>query len=157
MDTAAKRTFDLRSFIAQGWTTMFIIFVGNLTVDMGRCQILDSCTDWANHIGPGGIVFIAVIMSVYAVMPMLIRGIRARWFRYPVVGISTMITLFYIAHEISHMFPESKPFGLSHALDVTHHLVGISVIIASILWVREKRPEPATQTGAMPHLSVGNS
>ena len=145
MNTSTQR---LTNFIVQGWTMMFIVYVANLTMDMTRCAVADSCATWSSHIGMGGAKFITVIMVVYTVMPMLIRAVTAKWFRYVVIAMSVLITLFYIAHELSHLAAGDKPFGIFHALDITHHILGVSVIVAASLWARQANERDIGQQAA---------
>ena len=131
-----KTNRNLSAIVAQGWTMMFIVFIANMTIDMTKCAVLANCPVWASHIGIGGVKFITVIMVIYAVMPMLIRSISAQWLKYFVVAMSVFITLFYVAHELTHL--KDKEFGIYHALDICHHLLGIWVIVAASQWARQK-------------------
>lgn len=127
----------LRAIVAQGWTIMLIVFLANIVMDLVRTSVEGTQGKWVEHMGIGGVQFVLVLMAVYAVMPVLVAAISARWFRWTVVGISALITLFVGAHEASHLVANDKPFGLLHALDITHHLVGIGVIVASSMWARQ--------------------
>lgn len=147
---------DLRAYIAQGWTAMFILFVANLVMDMSRCQVIGSCQQWADHLGMGGIVFVTMVMVVYTVVPLLVRSVTANWIRFLVVPLSMLITMFYVAHQVSHLAANDKPMGLIHALDFTHHFVGITVIVASIMWLRSRHSDQ-TEAGAMGEFTRSSS
>jgi hypothetical protein len=127
----------MRKIVAQGWTIMFILFLGNIVMDMVRIAVNGGATQWAEHLGMPGVKFVLVVMAIYAVMPVLVTTISVRWFRFVVVGVTALMTLFVGAHEVSHLVASDKPFGMLHALDLTHHLVGISVIVAAVLWARQ--------------------
>lgn len=133
-----SRSIQLRSVVAQGWTTMFIIFVANLTIDIVKSMLNNGSSKWAEHIGLNGAQVILAVMFVYAIMPMLIRGLPWRGFRPVVVAITVLMTLFVAAHEVSHLMAQDKPFGFFHVLDITHHVMGVAVIVAAVLWAREK-------------------
>ena len=105
----------MRGIVAQGWTAMFIVSLGNLVMDMIRTAAEGSQARWVEHFGPQGVQFVLIVLSVYAVMPMLVRTLSARWFRGVVVGVTALMTLFVGAHEVVHVAANDKPFGVIHA------------------------------------------
>lgn len=136
-----------RAIVAQGWTMMFIVFLANLVIDLvkGRVGGEEVEARWVAHLSMGAIQFILVVLAIYALMPMLIRFFSAPWFRWSVVGFTIFMSLFVAAHEVSHLGTVDKPFGLFHALDITHHLLGAAVAVTAILWARQKDVPPAGQ------------
>jgi hypothetical protein len=133
MNTTSQRFANI---VVQGWTMMFLVFLANLSIDMIKCSVVGDCTAWSAHIGIGGVKLITVIMMIYTVVPMMVRTVSARWIRYAVLPVTMFITLFYIAHELSHR--GDKPFGIYHALDITHHILGVWVLITAVRWIRLK-------------------
>jgi hypothetical protein len=127
----------VRSIVAQGWTMMFMVFLANITIDVVKSMINSNSTQWAEHIGMGGAQFILVIMAIYAVMPILIRTVSARWFRVAVVVLTILMMLFVLAHEFSHVGTD-KPFGVFHTLDITHHLLAVLTVVAATMWARQQ-------------------
>ena len=127
----------MRGIVAQGWTAMFIVSLGNLVMDMIRTAAEGSQARWVEHFGPQGVQFVLIVLSVYAVMPMLVRTLSARWFRGVVVGVTALMTLFVGAHEVVHVAANDKPFGVIHALDITHHILGVWTLVAAIMWARQ--------------------
>jgi hypothetical protein len=133
MNTISQKYANI---VTQGWTMMFLVFLANLSIDMTKCAVNADCSVWAAHIGIGGVKLITVIMMIYAVVPMLVRTVSERWIRVAVLPATVFITLFYVAHELSHR--GDKAFGIYHALDITHHIFGIWVIITAVKWLRLK-------------------
>lgn len=127
----------MRSIVAQGWTAMFLVFIANIVMDLVRILVLGVQAQWAEHMGMQGVKFILAVMSIYALMMVLVRTLSARWFRFATVGITALMTLFVGAHEVSHLMAEDKPFGLLHALDMTHHILGVWVLVAAVMWARQ--------------------
>ena len=84
----------LRNIVAQGWTMMLIVFLANLLVDLIKIAVEGDTTKWGDHLGMKGVQFLLVIMAIYVFMPMLVRTISATWFRYVVVGLTVLMTLF---------------------------------------------------------------
>ncbi|WP_265706905.1 TubC N-terminal docking domain-related protein [Verminephrobacter aporrectodeae] len=74
------------------------------------------------------------------VLAMFALVVRARWFRCVIAGVTIMATLFFVAHEIAHLLTGDMPFGMRHALDFSHHLLGIWVTTAAIQWARIDAP-----------------
>lgn len=143
-----------REVLAQGWTTMFVIFTANLVLDTIRCNTMDTCTAYYDHFGNAGVTMITVFMLVYSLMPILIRIIQNPRFRYVITPVTMFITMSYVAHELGHISePEEggKPFGFSHALDIAHHLIGFSMFIIAINWakcIKHERAELANKQDA---------
>lgn len=133
-----NKTEYFRNMVAQGWTAMLLVFLANIVMDIVRVTVQGNPVPWAEHMGMAGVQFILVVLSVYALMPMLIRTISVRWFRYAMVGVSAFMGLFVAAHEVSHLVAADKPFGLLHALDLTHHVLSAWTVIAAVMWARQK-------------------
>lgn len=146
-----------REVLAQGWTTMFIIFTANLVLDSLRCNAMGTCAPYYEHFGNNGVTMITVFMLVYAAMPILIRTIAVPQFRNVVIPVTFFITMMYVGHELGHISkPEEggKPFGFSHALDIAHHILGLSMAIVAISWVRETKREQALAGAAEEGVSA---
>ena len=126
-----------RAMVAQGWTLMFMVFVSNLVIDLIKNAVRGDGTQWAQHLGMPGVQLLLVVMAIYALMPMLVRSLSAQWFRFAVVGLTVFMGLFVGAHEISHLNPNDKPFGIFHTLDLTHHVLVIWVTVAAVRWSRQ--------------------
>jgi hypothetical protein len=127
----------LRSWVAQGWTTMFAVFVANLLMDVIRSSVEGSTRQWMDHMGPQGIQVVLVVMAIYAAMPLLVRTFSAVPFRVVVVMLTLFMGLFVAAHEVSHLVQNhDKPFGVLHALDLMHHALVVGTMVAGIAWTR---------------------
>jgi hypothetical protein len=112
--------------------------VANIVLDMARCSVQGECAVWTKHLGMIGVSMVTVIMGLYAVMPLLIRTFSHPVFKVAVSAITVFITLFYIAHELTHLRAGDKPFGVFHTLDIIHHGIAIWMIVVSVMWVRQK-------------------
>lgn len=128
----------LTDILAQGWVLMFILFVANMVLDMTRCAVQGDCTVWTKHLGAMGVSMVTVIMAIYAAMPLLIRTFSHPVFKVAVSAITVFITLFYMAHEATHLRAGDKPFGVFHTLDILHHVIGVWMVAVSVMWVRQK-------------------
>lgn len=139
----------LQNTVAHGWTLMFLIFTANLLMDLVRANVDGAVRPWADHMGSFGAQLVYGVMGIYAIMPLLIRSVSARWFRWAVVGVTTFIGLFVVAHEVSHLGSTvHKPLGILHVLDFAHHAVAIWVTGTAALWATRKlegEPESSPQ------------
>jgi hypothetical protein len=126
-----------RDLTAQGWILMFIIFLAMFVVDLTHSAILQDFTKWQKDPGSAGLSILIIIMAIYALMPMLIKSIQAKWFRRTVIGVTVFFTLFFVAHQITHLLAGDKPFGVMHVLDFSHHVLGVWVIVVATLWLKE--------------------
>jgi hypothetical protein len=126
----------LRNIAAQGWIAMAIIFLASLLMDLARFTTAGTPEKWVEGLGMTSVYITYVMFSIYILMPFLITNISARWFRFFVAGMSMFATLFIATHELSHFLAGNKPFGFSHALDITNHIVGIWVSVVAVKWYR---------------------
>lgn len=136
-----EKFVNARTLVAQGWTMMFLIFLAMFVADLTKSAVFQDFSKWSEDPGYGGLMILLGIMSIYAFMPMLVLSISAKWFRGTVVGITVFFTLFFIAHQLTHLTAGDKPFGMIHILDFTHHILGIWVTIAAVLWVKQYNKE----------------
>lgn len=126
-----------RDIVAQGWVMMYLVFMAMFITDLTKSAINLDFTKWKNDPGIGGLSILSVVMVIYVFMPMLVKSIEARWFRGLAIGIASFFTLFFIAHQLTHLLAGDKPFGILHILDFSHHALGVWVVVASSLWFRE--------------------
>lgn len=138
-----------RSLVAQGWTTMLLIFVSNMVMDIVRASVERKLVNWSDHLGPQGIQVVLVVLTIYAVMPLLVRAISGRPFIVVAVMLTFFMGLFVAAHEVSHLTTtRDKPFGILHILDLLHHAVAAFVMYAGIRWFRAVGQRVAAAGGA---------
>ncbi|MBL1261539.1 MAG: hypothetical protein COB33_013520 [Thiotrichaceae bacterium] len=126
-----------KSIVAQGWTMMFFVFLAMFVTDLTKSAITTDFSKWSTDPGLGGLSILIVIMGVYTFMPMLIQSYSGRWFRWLVVGVTVFFTLFFMAHQATHLLAGDKPFGIMHLLDIAHHILGVWVVVSASLWAKE--------------------
>ncbi len=68
----------MRSIVAQAWASMLVVYLGNNVMDQIRIAVAGSQAEWAEHLDMQGVKFVLVVMSLYAVMPVLVRTLSAR-------------------------------------------------------------------------------
>ncbi|WP_169315425.1 hypothetical protein [Verminephrobacter aporrectodeae] len=134
------REKTLRAVVVLGWVQMCMVMVAMFIIDLSRSAIGEDFSNWAGDMSYGGLLVMTGVFTLYFFMPMFALVVRARWFRCVIAGVTIMATLFFVAHEIAHLLTGDMPFGMRHALDFSHHLLGIWVTTAAIQWARIDAP-----------------
>ena len=135
------RQVDVRAIVAKGWTMMFIVFLAMFVSDLTHSAVAGNFAKWSTDPGDFGLKVLLVIMCIYAAMPMLVMSVSPKWFRATVAGVTGFFTLFFLAHELTHLANGDKPFGILHALDICHHVLGIWVTSAAVVWTKRADAE----------------
>lgn len=133
MNERERKYADLAS---TGWVMMFLIFLAMFVIDLTKSAIAIDFAKWSHDPGNGGLKVLIIVMLFYAFMPVLIKMTNARWFKFVAIGLAVFFTLFFIAHQLTHIVAGDKPTGLMSLLDIAHHILGVIVIYASIGWLR---------------------
>jgi len=143
---------ELRSRIAQGWTAMFFMVICGFLSDLIKSAVTADFTKWDRDPGPIGLNIVSCVMAIYIFMPVLIRAVKAQWFRWLVVTLTVFFSLFFVAHQVAHALSGTRPFDIVHVFDFGHHILGIWVTVLAVRWAREEAPLPlpVQQTGLGP-------
>lgn len=144
---------ELRSRIAQGWNAMLLSFLCIFLSDLVKSAITNDFAKWANDPGPIGLKIVCVVLTVYIMMPMMIRNVRAPWFRWVATGQATLIGFFVLAHQVAHAVSHTRPFDITHIFDFAHHALAIWVVILTARWASQGASEPSP---VMPKSMVGS-
>lgn len=128
--------FNLRTSVAQAWVCWLLLVLTMGVIDLVQSAIILDFAKFDNDPGQEGLHMLIIVMTFYAVMPILVRTIDFVIFRWFVVGAASFFTLFFIAHEVSHLIIGDMPWGIRHALDLAHHFIGVWLIITAGRWAR---------------------
>ncbi|WP_265282469.1 hypothetical protein [Verminephrobacter aporrectodeae] len=134
------REKTLRAVVVLGWVQMGMVMMAMFVIDLTHSAIGENFSNWARDMGYGELLVMTGIFTLYFFMPLLALVVRARGFRCVIAGVTIMATLFFAVHEIEHLLTGDLPFGIRHALDFSHHLLGIWVTAAAIQWARIGAP-----------------
>ena len=143
---------DLRSTVAQGWSMMLMAFILILFCNLMKSAIHGDFHGWIKDPGMGGLPILVSVMVIYIFMPMLVRTISAQWFRWVVVALAVFFTMFFVAHQLSHVLAGDREFDIIQALDFTHHTLGIWVVVLASKWARQGAVE-RMQAGMAPQAA----
>jgi len=136
-----KTTSKYRAIVAQGWTMMFIIFIAMFVMGLVKSAINEDFSYYQTDPGYQGLAVLTVVMGIYALMPMLVKTFEGRWLGLLSAGLGVFFTMFFIAHQLAHLIEGDKPFSILHLLDIAHHILGVWVVTASVLWVKQTKKD----------------
>lgn len=126
----------LRQTIMIGWIALLQLVVAMFIVAIYRGAIANDFTGFTRDPGTLGIDVMIIVFTIYAFIPVLVRVTDWRPFRWFMVGASVFFLLFFIAHQLTHMFVDNTPLNLYHVLDFAHHLLMVWMIASAIRWAR---------------------
>lgn len=130
----------LGSIVAQGWILMFLVLICIFLTEFATNVIQDNLAIFKSREGEKALKVLVLLMMLHAFVPMLICTFDAPWFRWTVVGITGVLTVIMVAHEIVDLVIGARAFGVLHLLDFAHHSLGIWVSVIAIRWAKEKQP-----------------
>jgi hypothetical protein len=128
------------SIVAQGWVLMFLVLICIFLTEFATSVIQDDLSMFRSREGEEALKAMVLLMLLHAFVPMLVCALNASWFRWTVVGITGVLAVLMLAHEIVHLVTGTKPFGIFHLLDIAHHGLGIWVTLIAIRWAKETQP-----------------
>jgi hypothetical protein len=129
---------NLRQSIIIGWIALIQLVVVMFIVAIYRGAIANDFTGFVKDPGSLGIDIMIVVFTIYALVPVLVRAIDWRVFRWFMVGISVFFLLFFIAHQLTHMIVDNTQLNLYHVLDFAHHFLMLWIIACTIRWARHR-------------------
>ncbi len=128
--------------IAQGWMLMFLLFLSILLIELTQAVTNDDLAIFRSDAGRRGLRLLTVLIMVHALVPMLVvsvtDGPKLRW---AVFGVTVVLTMVLIAHQIGHLANGEKQLDIFQLLDATHHALGLWVSRLAWRWARPPRAE----------------
>ena len=126
--------FSLRTSVSTAWLCWLLIVLTMGVVDLVQSAVIVDFTKFDKDPGQEGLNMLIIVMTIYALMPILVRTIDNVIFRWFVVAAAVFFTMFFIAHEVSHLIIGDMPWGIRHSLDLAHHAIGIWMTIIAGKW-----------------------
>lgn len=93
-------------------------------------------TRFSKDPGEAGIKIMIIVFTIYIILPLLIKLIDHKIFRWTIFGLCIFFFLFFLAHQLTHMIVDKMPLGLHHTLDFAHHIIMILAAVLTFLWAR---------------------
>ena len=130
--------------VAQGWILMFLVLICIFLTEVSNNIFANELQIYQSSEGKMALKAMVMLMMLHAFVPMLVCTIDAPWFRWTVVGITGMLTLVMVGHEIMDMVRNVREFSIFHMLDFTHHVLGVWVTLIALAWATESRAASAS-------------
>lgn len=127
--------------IAQGWLAMASSLGAMFLMALVRDAVGNDFSRWAADPGPMGLGVVSVLLALYVAMPMLVRHVDARWFRWLAVALAGFCGLFIVAHQLAHALTASRPFDVIHVFDFLHHALALWVVVLTTRWAQQEAPD----------------
>lgn len=127
-----------RNTISICWVILIQIVTIMFVVALLYGAIADDFTEFATHPGDIGVNITIITVVIYAALSLLVRFVRHVVFRWFVFACSIFFFLLFLAHQLSHLIVDGRPFDLYNALDFAHHLVALLSAVLCFLWARTR-------------------
>lgn len=125
--------------VAMGWILMFLVFICIFLTEFSNSVIGDNLVIFKSREAEFFLRVMVMLMMLHAFVPMLICVIESTWFRWLIVLITGLLTVILIIHQIGHLISETKPFGIFHLLDFSHHGLGVWTTVLAVQWARQSK------------------
>lgn len=144
-----RAVFSNRAFIVQGWTLLFLLFLSIFFFELAVCVIDGDLSMFRTEAAQRTLRLTVGLLMLHAFVPMLVCVLDGKWLRWSVFGITVVLTVVLIGHQIAHLLAGEKPFGVFQLLDVFHHLLGAWVSVVAWRWAREQNVRSLAVCGAV--------
>ena len=115
---------------------LFLLFLMMLT-DITECGMKNDFTLLLKDPGIKGLYFISTMTIINVLIQVSVFSFGNILFRYSILILSILYTLFFLAHQIIHL-TAGEGIDIHFFLDITHHLLGAWAIIYSYKWTKLK-------------------
>ncbi len=130
-------TSQFRSIVAQSWAGMLAVLLTMFIADIVRLAMLGQYTELSNSFmtDPGilGLWVLTILICINTLVQVAVHTFDGTTFRKSIFWISVFYTLFFLLHQIFHLYT-GEQFGLHTVLDITHHVLGFWACWASHRW-----------------------
>ena len=125
----------IRSIIAQGYVGMLFLLVMMTISDLTIAGLSKNLDLLQNDPGTIGLWMTAVLLCINVLIQIAIRTFDSRKFRQSIYVISIIYMLLFVVHQIFH-FAVGDGITIDLMYDITHHIIGIWVIIYARKWAK---------------------
>ncbi len=126
---------NIRSVIVQGYIGMLFLLVMMTVSDLTAAGLSKNLDLLQNDPGTIGLWMTAILLCINILIQIAIRTFDGRKFRQSIYVISVIYMLLFVAHQIFH-FAAGDRITIDLMYDITHHIIGIWVIIYASKWAK---------------------
>lgn len=124
---------QMKSVIAQGYVGMLFLLVMMTVSDLTVAGLTKNFDPLQNDPGIMGLWMTAVLLCVNVLIQIAIQTFDGKKFRQGIYVVSIIYLLLFVAHQIFH-FAAGDGLTIDFLYDITHHVLGIWVIIYARRW-----------------------
>ena len=128
---------NIRSIIVQGYVGMLFLLVMMTVSDLTVAGLSQNFDLLQNDPGTVGLWMTAVVLCINVLIQIAVRTFDGKKFRQSIYVLSIIYMLLFVAHQIFH-FAVGDGVTIDLLYDITHHIIGIWVIIYAFKWSRLK-------------------
>lgn len=129
---------NIRSVIVQGYVGMLFLLVMMTVSDLTAAGLSQNFDLLQNDPGTIGLWLTAVLLSFNVLIQIAVRTFDGKKFRQSIYVISIIYMLLFVGHQIFH-FAAGDGVTIDLMYDITHHIIGIWVIIYAFKWAKLKQ------------------
>src|SRR3989344_7529196 len=126
---------NIRGVIVQGYVGMLFLLIIMTVSDLTVAGLSKNLDMLQNDPGIVGLWMTAVLLSVNVLVQIAIRTFDGKKFRQSIYAASIIYMLLFVAHQIFH-FAAGDGVTIDLMYDITHHIIGIWVIIYARKWAK---------------------
>lgn len=126
---------DIKNVIVQGYVGMLFLLVMMTVSDLVVAGLSQNFDLLQNDPGIIGLWMTAVLLCINVLIQIAIRTFDGKKFRQGIYAVSIIYMLFFVAHQIFH-FTAGDGITIDLMYDVTHHIIGVWVIIHAGKWAK---------------------
>lgn len=128
---------NIRSVIVQGYVGMLFLLIMMTVSDLTVAGLSKNLDILQNDPGTIGLWMTAVLLCINVLMQIAIRTFDGKKFRQIIYVASIIYMLLFVAHQIFH-FAAGDGVTIDLMYDITHHIIGVWVIIYARKWAKLK-------------------
>ncbi len=126
---------NIKNIIVQGYVGMLFLLVMMTVSDLTVAGLSQNLNLLQNDPGTVGLWMTAILLSINVLIQIAIRTFDGRKFRQSIYVASIIYMLLFVAHQIFH-FAAGDGVTIDLMYDITHHVIGIWVIIYARKWAK---------------------
>ena len=128
---------NIRSNIVQGFVGMLFLLLMMTDADLVGAGLTQNFNLLQKDPGIIGLWLTSIAVSFNVLIQIAIRTFDSKKFRWGILGISIVYVLLFVLHQLFHFFV-GDGINIHFMFDITHHIIGIWVIVNAYKWATFK-------------------
>lgn len=125
----------IKSIIVQGFVGMLFLLLMMTISDLVKAGLTENFSLLQRDPGIIGLWLTAILVCVNVLIQIAIRTFDGKKFRWNIFIISIIYAVLFVLHQIFHLIV-GDGINIHFMFDITHHIIGIWVIIYAFKWAK---------------------